>query len=301
MGFSKKGHLIALTTVIIWGMTFAASKIMVGYLDPYWFIVLRFSLAWAILFLLSPRPLKPMAWQRERWIILCGILGVTLYYILQNVALLHSTASNTGVLSATSPIFTALWLCIVSRKVRLRPLFFLGFVLCMAGVVMISGGGGDGLHLLGDSMALLAALAWGLYCVFVSRTEDMGLSTLQITRKILFWGTLFCLPFALLLGDASTIRAFTTEGLRIWGAFLYVVIGASTLCYVFWGKATALLGSVTTSLYMYLLPVFTVIGSAFLVHDRITLFTILGIAAILTGVGLSQKGSIPVESPGGEK
>lgn len=301
MGFSKKGHLIALTTVIIWGMTFAASKIMVGYLDPYWFIVLRFSLAWAILFLLSPRPLKPMAWQRERWIILCGILGVTLYYILQNVALLHSTASNTGVLSATSPIFTALWLCVVSRKVRLRPLFFLGFVLCMAGVVMISGGGGDGLHLLGDSMALLAALAWGLYCVFVSRTEDMGLSTLQITRKILFWGTLFCLPFALLLGDASTIRAFTTEGLRIWGAFLYVVIGASTLCYVFWGKATALLGSVTTSLYMYLLPVFTVIGSAFLVHDRITLFTILGIAAILTGVGLSQKGSIPVESPGGEK
>lgn len=301
MGFSKKGHLIALTTVIIWGMTFAASKIMVGYLDPYWFIVLRFSLAWAILFLLSPRPLKPMAWQRERWIILCGILGVTLYYILQNVALLHSTASNTGVLSATSPIFTALWLCIVSRKVRLRPLFFLGFVLCMAGVVMISGGGGDGLHLLGDSMALLAALAWGLYCVFVSRTEDMGLSTLQITRKILFWGTLFCLPFALLLGDASTIRAFTTEGLRIWGAFLYVVIGASTLCYVFWGKATALLGSVTTSLYMYLLPVFTVIGSAFLVHDRITLFTILGIAAILTGVGLSQKGSIPAESPGGEK
>lgn len=301
MGFSKKGHLIALTTVIIWGMTFAASKIMVGYLDPYWFIVLRFSLAWAILFLLSPRPLKPMAWQRERWIILCGILGVTLYYILQNVALLHSTASNTGVLSATSPIFTALWLCIVSRKVRLRPLFFLGFVLCMAGVVMISGGGGDGLHLLGDSMALLAALAWGLYCVFVSRTEDLGLSTLQITRKILFWGTLFCLPFALLLGDASTIRAFTTEGLRIWGAFLYVVIGASTLCYVFWGKATALLGSVTTSLYMYLLPVFTVIGSAFLVHDRITLFTILGIAAILTGVGLSQKGSIPVESPGGEK
>ena len=227
---SRKGHLFALVTVLIWGMTFAASQIMVGYLDQYWFIVLRFGLAWALLFLFSPRPLKPMAWAGERWVVLCGILGVTLYYILQNVALLHTSSSNTGVLSATSPIFTALWLCLVSRKVRLKPLFFLGFVLCLAGVMCISGGGGDGVHLLGDSMALLAALAWGLYCVFVVKTEGTGLSALQMTRKILFWGALLCLPFALLFGEASTIRAFTTEGPKIWIAFLYVVLGASMTC-----------------------------------------------------------------------
>ena len=117
-----------------------------------------------------------------------------------------------------------------------------------------------------------------------------------MTRKILFWGVLLCLPFSLLLGDITTIRAFATEGFRIWGAFLYVVLGSSMLCYVFWGKATTLLGSVTTSLYMYLMPVFTVIGSAIIVHDPVTPFTFLGIAAILLGVGLSQRGSVPLES-----
>ena len=104
------------------------------------------------------------------------------------------------------------------------------------------------------------------------------------------------LAFALLLGDVTTARAFATEGARIWGAFLYVVVCSSMLCYVFWGKATTLLGSVTTSLYMYLMPVFTVIGSAIIVHDPVTPFTFLGIAAILLGVGLSQRGSVPLES-----
>lgn len=297
MKSSWKGHLFALATVLIWGMTFAASQILVNCLDSYWFIVLRFGCAWLLLFLLSPKPLKPMAWGRERWVVLCGILGVTLYYILQNIALLHSTASNTGVLSATSPIFTALWLCLVRRDVRLKPLFFLGFVLCMAGVAVISfrGGGEGGVHLFGDTMALLAALSWGLYCVFISRTEGTGLSALQMTRKILFWGFLLCLPFALAAGDAGSIRAFAGGGLKLWGAFLYVVLGASVAAYVFWGKAAALLGSVTTSLYMYLLPVFTVIGSALLVQDPVTPFTFLGIAAILAGVALSQRGSVAIE------
>ena len=291
-----RGHIFALVTVLIWGMTFAASQIMVGYLDPYWFIVLRFGLAWFLLFLLSPKPLKPMEWKRERWVVLCGILGITLYYILQNIALLNSTASNTGILGSTSPIFTALWLCIFSRKVKLRPLFFLGFGLCLGGWVPIAGGGGGGVHLLGDSIALAAALCWGLYCVFVVNTEGLGYTALQMTRKILFWGVLLCLPFALLLGDVTTARAFATEGARIWGAFLYVVVCSSMLCYVFWGKATTLLGSVTTSLYMYLMPVFTVVGSAVIVHDPVTPFTFLGIAAILLGVGLSQRGSVPLES-----
>ena len=46
---------------------------------------------------------------------------------------------------------------------------------------------------------------------------------------------------------------------------------------------------------MYLLPVFTVIGSALLVQDPVTPFTFLGIAAILAGVALSQRGSVAIE------
>ena len=44
---------MALAAVLIWGMTFVSYKVLVGLLDPYWYIVLRFLLAWGCLFLKS--------------------------------------------------------------------------------------------------------------------------------------------------------------------------------------------------------------------------------------------------------
>ena len=55
MNATLRGHLLAPLAVLIWGMTFIASKVLVGLLDPYWYIVLRFAIAWLALFCLSPR------------------------------------------------------------------------------------------------------------------------------------------------------------------------------------------------------------------------------------------------------
>lgn len=292
MNSSLRGHLMAFLAVLIWGMTFIASKVLVGLLDPYWYIVIRFGLAWGCLFLFSPRPLALLPRREERKFIVCGVAGVTLYYIFQNVALLHSTASNTGVITASSPLFTALILWLFGRKVKLSPLFFVGFVLCFGGVAAISfSGGGAGLHLLGDTFALAAALAWGLYCVLIVRAEACGLTSLQVTRKVFFWGTLLTIPPALLLGQPVPAVTFTDGGLMFWGNLLFVSLFSSALCYLFWGQATVLLGAVTTSVYLYLIPVVSVIGSALILHEPVNLVTVLAIAAILVGLVLSQKGN----------
>lgn len=298
MKFSLKGHLLALIAVLIWGMTFISSKVLVGLLDPYWLIVIRFTAAWAVLFLLSPRPLKLLDRKTEGSVILCGLAGVTLYYIFQNVALVYSTAANTGVISAASPLVTALILYFFGRRVRLSPLFFVGCALCVGGVAAISwGGSGAEMHLFGDFFAVLAMAAWGLYCVLILRTNGTDLTELQMTRKIFFWGTLLCIPPALFLGDLMPLSLFAEGGLSLWGNLLYVSVMSSAVCYLFWGKATNLIGPVTTSVYMYLLPVVTVIGSALLLHEEVTVVTVLSIAAILVGVALSQKGNRAVQQP----
>ena len=289
---SLKGHVLALIAVLIWGMTFIASKVLVGILDPYGLIVIRFTLAWGVLFLLSPRPLRLLDRKTEGSVILCGLAGVTLYYYLQNVALVYSTAANTGVISSASPLVTALILYFFGRRVRLTPLFFVGCALCVGGVAVISwGGGGAEMHLFGDAFAVLAMAAWGLYCVLILRTDGTGLSELQMTRKIFFWGTLLCIPPALVLGNPMPLSLFAEGGVLLWGTLLYVAVLSSAVCYLFWGTATKLIGAVTTSIYMYLMPVVTVIGSVLLLHERVTPGTALAIAAILAGVALSQKGS----------
>ena len=294
MNKQLQGHLMALAAVLIWGMTFISSKVLVGLLDPYWYIVIRFGMAWFFLFLFSPKPLKLLDKKPAGTVVLCGIAGVTAYYIFQNVALIHSTASNTGVITASSPLFTALILWAFGRRVKLSPLFFLGFVLCIGGVFAISfNGGGTGLHLLGDTFALAAAIAWGVYCVLILGVEGAGLTEAQTTRKVFFWGTLITVPFALVLGEPVPLTTFTQGGLIFWGNLFFVSFFSAALCYLFWGKAINLIGSVTTSVYLYLIPVVSVIGSALILHESVNWITGAAIAAILVGLVFSQKGNQP--------
>ena len=295
-----RGHLLALAAVLIWGMTFISSKVLVGILDPCWYIVLRFLIAWAALFLLSPRPLGLLSPRREARLILSGLVGVTLYYIFQNVALQWSTASNTGVITASSPLFTALILWAFGRRVRLSRLFFLGFLLCIGGVAVISfrGTGAAGLHVLGDAFAVGSAVAWGAYCVIILKNEGSGLTQVQLTRKIFFWGVLLTLPPALVLGRTPDLSVLTGGGTVLWGNLLFVSLFSSALCYLIWGQATELIGAVTTSVYLYLIPVVSVIGSALILRERVDLSVVLAIAAILVGLVFSQKGNRPAEPEG---
>ena len=61
----------------------------------------------------------------------------------------------------------------------------------------------------------------------------------------------------------------------------------------FWGKATNLIGAVTTSVYLYLIPVVSVIGSALLLGEAVSIVTAVAIVAILMGLVLFQKGNGP--------
>ena len=141
---------------------------------------------------------------------------------------------------------------------------------------------------------MAAAIAWGIYCVIILGAEGSGLTEAQLTRKVFFWGTLLTVPFALALGDPVPVETFTQGGLRFWGNLLYAAFGSSALSYLFWGKSINCIGSVTTSVYLYLIPVVSVIGSALILHESVNWVTGAAIAAILIGLVFSQKGNHPV-------
>ena len=70
-------------------MTFVSSKVLVGLLDPCWYIVIRFFLAWGFLFLLSPKPMKLLPKKQERRVALCGIAGVAVISFAGGGSSLH--------------------------------------------------------------------------------------------------------------------------------------------------------------------------------------------------------------------
>ncbi|MBP1737446.1 MAG: EamA family transporter [Oscillospiraceae bacterium] len=65
---------------------------------------------------------------------------------------------------------------------------------------------------------------------------------------------------------------------------LYLGLGACALCYVTWNVAVRILGAVRTSVYLYMIPVITIVTSAIVLHEPITWMTCLGTALTLAGL-----------------
>jgi drug/metabolite transporter (DMT)-like permease len=73
------------------------------------------------------------------------------------------------------------------------------------------------------------------------------------------------------------------------GLYLYLGIAASGLCYVTWNKAMDILGAVKTTVYIYLVPVVTLIFSYFVLDERLTAISLGGCVLILIGLVISEK------------
>ena len=90
------GHLAALLTIFIWGTTFISTKILLKDFQPIEILLFRFLLGAAALFLVCPRRIKGTSPKQELTLAAAGLCGICLYYLLENIALTYTMASNVG-------------------------------------------------------------------------------------------------------------------------------------------------------------------------------------------------------------
>ena len=78
--------------------------------------------------------------------------------------------------------------------------FCIGFLMAMAGIVMISFNGAElKLNPTGDLLALLAALVWAVYSILSRKISSLGYPVVLTTRRTFFYGILFMIPASFLL------------------------------------------------------------------------------------------------------
>ena len=274
---------------LVWGTTFTVTKILQDNLVPIEILFLRFVVGYLTLFLLSPRPMKIGGKKREALYAMAGLTGVVIYFLLENYAVRFTLASNVGVIVSVCPFFTALCVWAVDgKKERPSGNFFLGFLVAMAGIVLINWNGlqvGGG-SMLGDSMTVAAALMWAIYSMFTRKITDLGESVIESTRHIFLYGLLFMLPCLPLFGFSPSVQALTNPG--VIGGLLFLGVGASGICFVLWNFATARIGAVQTSAYIYLAPVISVVTSALFLSEAVTLLAAAGTVLTLIGLILSE-------------
>jgi len=281
------GHVCALVTILIWGTTFISTKVLLDTLTPLEILFGRFLLGYLALLMVRPRMLRPGGLRRELLFAAAGLCGVTLYFLLENLALTHTLASNVGVVVSVSPVFTALLAHLFLDGERLTARFFAGFAAAMGGICLVTFHGADlRLEPLGDMLALLAAAVWAGYSVLMRRIGARGLDHVLCTRRIFSYGLLFMLPALGLLPFRFSPALLAGPG--VLPNLLYLGLGASALCFVTWNRAVSMLGAMRTSAYIYLVPFITVLFSSLILKEPFTPRMAGGMALTLAGVLLSE-------------
>ena len=284
----QTGHLAALLTILIWGTTFISTKILLEDFQPVEILFFRFVMGYVILLAVYPHRLKKLSRQQEMTFIAAGFCGVCLYYLLENVALTYTMASNVGVIISVAPFLTAILAHLFMKsEEKLQMNFFIGFIVAMIGIMLISFNGSQlKLNPLGDILAFAAAFVWACYSILTRKVSSFGLPVILTTRRTFFYGVLFMMP-ALFLFDFQFDMSRFTDMKNLLN-ILYLGIGASALCFVTWNYAVKMLGAVKTSIYIYMVPVITVITSVLVLKEMATWISIVGTVLAVTGLFLSE-------------
>lgn len=260
-------HMMALLVCTVWATTFVCSKELLAYYTPAQVMLMRFVLAYFVLWLLRPRPLR---WQGrgELTFLLMGILGGTLYFWTENTALQHTFAANVSIIVAMAPILTSILAHFFTGDEKLHVTVWAGFAVAMAGVVLVVLNGAFVLKLspLGDLLSLLAAGSWACYSVLIKRLPG-HMDGILLARRVMLYGVVTAVPLLAARGELAIPLAPLAQPKMLFCILFLAVLG-SAVCFALWNTVISRLGVVRANNYIYLQPFITIVASHFLLGSR---------------------------------
>lgn len=282
------GHLLALFSIIVWGTAFVATKTLLQYYDALQIMLIRFFIAWAALWGVTRKPVRPQSFRDELGIFAMSLSGVTLYYYFENTALTYTLASNVSIILASAPIFTAFLAHVFTRDEKLTRKTWSGFVIAFAGVVLVVFNGTYVLKLnpMGDLLSLAASFSWAVYSILQKKYVDRY-DNLILTRKIAFYGLVLTVPAALIQAGVPSVEPLSRP--EVIFCLMFLGLLGSALCYVTWNTAVKSIGVVAANDYNYLNPFVTMVSAALVLGEKISAAGVLGAVLIIGGIVVSQK------------
>lgn len=282
-------HLLAILTVAVWGTTFISTKILIeNGLSPQEIFLLRFVIAYVGIWLLSPRKLLADSRKDELWFLLAGLTGGTLYFLTENTALSLTQTTNVAFIICTTPLITTGLSLLLYRQEKAGKGLLAGSLVALAGVGMLIFNGSFVLKLspLGDVLTLCAGVSWAVYSLIIRRLSGRYPSVF-ITRKVFFYGILTVLPVF-----AVHPFSFPAEGFlrsAVWMNLLFLSVLASLACFVAWNVVLKRLGTIQSSNYLYLNPLFTTVAAHLFLQEQLTVYAVVGVLLVLGGVFVAAR------------
>lgn len=282
-------HVFAILSVLVWGLSFVSTRVLLDSgMHPIEIYIYRFSLAYIFLLAISHKRILSNSLKDELLFLMCGLIGGSVYFIAENIALKYTLVSNVSLITSLSPLLTVLLIGLVYRTDRPGPGAYIGSALAFLGVGLVifnSSFGGLNINPLGDMLSLLAALCWAIYSIML-KPLNAHYDARFITRKIFFYGVLTSIPFLTFESSVNSPAILLQPQVAL--NMLFLAIVCSLIAYLAWTLSIMRIGAVAASNYLYFQPVVTMLFSFLILREPITIIGLSGCVLILLGVWLSD-------------
>ena len=304
-GKQLRVHGLMILVVFSWGMAWAVGRILALGLPPMTGAWLRYVLTMVLFYLwFVGRALKgnevnwlPTGRQTWRTLTLIAITGVLGYQLFFMNGMRFTAAGDASLIITFNPVFTVLLAAPMLGQQITRKMFvglFCGFI----GVAVVTGWSPNTDipfedRILGDFMILLASLNWAMTTnntkrMMEQRNGEQKATTLEIVVWYSLIGTVLLTPFA---AWETWQHGIPEPTLTDWYAIIYLAAISTVLAYYWFAIGVEKLGATAAASYIFLMPVFGVLGGVILLDENIGWTLLLGFILIVIGVRVVQRES----------
>ena len=279
--------LSVLGALILWSSSFVAIKFAYTTYPPLTLAVARFVVATLILGLLTLLPKNRVKLEKKDifTVAVCGLTGIMLYAVLQNIAMQWTSASSATLIIASYPIITLLMESLIYKK-KLSAVKIIAVLIAIVGVVILAYVKAETRlegELLGILLLVLAGVVWAIYNFMTKKVVNRYPPITLLFYSTLF-GTIFLLPLALLergQWQQPTLTSFS--------CMMFLGVFCSVIAYLLYNRGLKTMAASTVTSMLNLVPIFGVFFSWLLLGEQVTLRKFVGGAIVIFGVMLSVR------------
>ena len=283
----KKNYIFAITTVFMWSTLAAVVKLLLSDIPNLQALAISSYISSGFLLIVNVftgkiKVMKSLKIKDIGIISGLGFIGLFVYSALYYYGLSQLTSQEACIVNYLWPIMLVIFSCIILKE-KLTAMKAVAMICSFVGIVVLSMGSGDnseGNVTLGIFSCIIAAACYGLFSVLNKKFNyDQSIS------MMIFW---------LVAAVCSTVLGIVTEDWvsldgRQWLGMLWLGIVVDAIAYLLW--AIALNGTGNTAKIAniaYLTPFLSLVVSALLLKEEITLRALVALVFIIGGILLQS-------------
>ncbi|MFN0191879.1 MAG: DMT family transporter [Aestuariivirga sp.] len=276
--------------IVLWGSSFAMTKIAVASMGPAWVMALRLVVAAIVLLpiaIVSGRSfaLSNKVWGKFAWL---AVVGHALPFFLISWGTQFISSGVSGILMGAIPLFVVVLAHLYLADEKLTAMKALGFVIGFCGLLYLIGpsellaitSAGD--ELVGELAVIGGCVSYSIHAVSAKRLgmEDPILQTTAVCAL----GAVMGLAAAMLAEPAGLTNATSAAVWSVIGLGLLPTAAASLLMYAMMART----GPSFISYSNYLVPVYALFFGAAALGEELNARVFVALGLILIGIAVSR-------------